>query len=269
MKRYSPVGMPFTVKGRVPNRLKFAHFPSLSNAIQCEQVSCQAGLRILDIGCGPGNLPVFCEVHSECRLFGVDLWPNQLRQAADKEAYEALFQVNLVDGLPFTRESFDIIVCNEVLMYLPNATEILKEFYRVLVPEGKLFVYNPINWLPRLHSVIKRLTRRIYQERRSVALDLQSNWKDAERACRITYYSFQSLIKQIRSVDFHVSEITGFRLFRNRIRVMAGLENYAWYRHLVLLLTERYPHVASDLFIVAYKRAIAKTRNRSLDKAAA
>jgi SAM-dependent methyltransferase len=269
MKKNSPIGRPPTAGGRVPNRLKFAHFPSLSKAIECEHVSGLPGLRILDIGCGPGNLPVLCDVHSEWRLFGVDLWPNQLRQAAEKKAYEALFQVNLVDGLPFMSESFDIIVCNEVLMYLPKAAEILAESYRVLAPEGKLFVYNPINWLPRTHSVIKRLTRKIYQERRSISLDVQSNWKDAERACRITYYSFKSLIGQIRSANFHVAEITGFRLFRNRIRMMTGLENNAWYRRLILLLTKRYPHVASDLFVVAYKSAIATTKPLCLDKAAA
>jgi len=191
----------------------------------------------------------------------VDLWPNQLRQAAAKHGYEGLFQVNLVGGLPFVSESFDMIVCNEVLMYLPKETEMLTELYRVLAPEGKLLVYNPINWLPKLHSLIKRLTRRIYQERKTIALDVQSNWKGSERACRITYYSFQSLIEQIRSVNFHVTGITGFRLLRNRIRLMTRLENFDWYRRLVLFLTERYPHLASDLLVVAHKKAVVKTKH--------
>jgi len=269
MEKTSPDRMPPTAMEAADNRLKFAHFPSLSQAILCEQVSGPAGLRILDIGCGPGNLAFFCESHAECRLFGVDLWPNQLRQAAGKGAYEALFQVNLVDGLPFTSESFDMIVCNEVLMYLPNAAEMLTEVYRVLAPEGKLFVYNPINWLPRLHSLAKRLTRKVYQERNTIALDVQSNWKDSERACRITFYSFQSLIEQIRSVNFHVTGITGFRLFRNRIRLMTRLENFAWYRRLVLFLTKRYPRLASDLLVVAYKKATVETKALSLDQAAA
>jgi ubiquinone/menaquinone biosynthesis C-methylase UbiE len=269
MKKHSPFGMPPTASERTDNRLKFAHFASLGQGILREQVSGMTRLRILDIGCGPGNLAFFCEAQAQCRLFGVDLWQNQLRQAAEKEAYEALFQVNLIDGLPFMSESFDIIVCNEVLMYLPNATEILTEFYRVLAPDGKLFVYNPINWLPRLHSAIKKLTRRIYQEKRTVVLDVQSNWKEAERACRITFYSFKSLIEQIRSVNFDIAEIAGFRLFRNRIRLMTRLENYAWYRRLVLFLTERYPHMASDLFVLGHKKALADQKNLSTDKAAA
>jgi len=241
------------------NRLKFAHFAALSQEILCEQTSRATALRILDIGCGPGNLASFCKVPSDPRLFGVDLWPDQLRQAAAKGAYEALFQVNLVDGLPFLGGSFDMIVCNEVLMYLPNGAAILAEFYRVLAPEGKLLVYNPISWLPRLHSLIKRLTRKIYQERKSISLDVQSDWKGSERACRITYYSFQSLIEQIRSANFHVTGVTGFRLFRNRIRVMTRLENYGRYRRFVLFLTERYPRLASDLLVVARKKAVVTT----------
>ncbi len=256
MKKIRPVHMPHTRMEAAGDRLKFAHFAFLSQAIFCEQASRPTALRILDVGCGPGNLASFCRVPADCRLFGVDLWPNQLRQAAARDAYEMLFQVNLVDGLAFANESFDVIVCNEVLMYLPRGTAILTELYRVLVPEGTLLVYNPINWFPWLHSLTKRLTRKIYQEGKTVALDVQSNWKGSERACRITYYSFQSLIEQIRSANFQVTGITGFRVFRNRIRLMTRLENYAWYRRLVSFLTERHPHLASDLLVVAHKKAV-------------
>jgi ubiquinone/menaquinone biosynthesis C-methylase UbiE len=269
MKRSSSLSMPRTRVEVAGNRLKFAHFAFLNQAISCEQESGSTALRILDIGCGPGNLALFCRIPPEWRLFGVDLWPNQLRQAAAKEAYEALFQINLIDGLPFASNCFDMIVCNEVLMYLPKGTEMLSELYRVLRPEGKLFVYNPINWLPKLHSLTKKLTRKIYQESKTVVLDVQSNWKDSERACRITYYSYRSLIEQIRSANFHITDVTGFRVFRNRIRRMTFLENYAWYRGLVLSLTERYPHLASDLLVVAHKKAVVKTGLVCLNKAAA
>jgi len=269
MKKTSLVRVLPTPVDAADNRLKFAHFPSLAQAIRSERVPGSKGLRILDAGCGPGNLAAFCEVQPDYRLFGVDLWPNQLRQAAEKEGYEALFQVNLVDGLPFPNESFDIIVCNEVLMYLPNATEALTEFYRVLTPEGKLFVYNPISWLPRLHSVMKKLARKIYRERKTIALDIEFNWKEAERPCRITYYSLQSLIEQIRSVDFDITGFAAFRLFRNRLRLMTRLENLAWYRRLVSSLAERHPYLASDLLVLAYKKAISELKPPSSDKFAA
>jgi SAM-dependent methyltransferase len=245
------------VPKKIDNPLKFAHFRSLSQEILCEQASgSPAELRILDIGCGPGNLAIFCDSLANSKVFGVDLWEKQLRQAAEKNAYEALVQVNLVDGLPFAKESFGIIVCNEVLMYLPRATEMLAEFYRVLTPNGKLLLYNPINWLPGVHAAIKRLLRKVYQDRESIALDVQSNWKSADRPCRITYYSFRSLLEEIRSVNFQVVGLTGFRLFRNRIRLMTRLEKYACYRRSVMWLARRYPQIASDLFVVGCKKSI-------------
>ncbi|MFH1116300.1 MAG: class I SAM-dependent methyltransferase [Pseudomonadota bacterium] len=269
MKNAGPVRMPHAPVEAVDNRLKFAHFASLGRAILCEQASGPKALRILDIGCGSGNLAFFCKLPADCRLFGVDLWPNQLRQASARNAYEVLFQVNLVDGLPFARESFDVIVCNEVLMYLPKGSEMLTEVYRVLVPEGKLLVYNPINWFPRLHAPVKRLVRKIYQERNTVSLDIQTSWKGSERPCRISYYSFQSLIEQIRSVNFHIAGVSGFRIFRNRIRLMARLEEFAWYRRFILFLTGRYPRLASDLLVLAYKKAVVETKPVCLDRAAA
>jgi hypothetical protein len=50
---------------------------------------------------------------------------------------------------------------------------------------------------------------------------------------------------------------------------MARLENHAWYRGLVLFLTKRYPHLASDLLVVAHKKSVVETGFVSLDKAAA
>ena len=252
VKMANPLQMHGSVMKR-PDGLKFAHFPALSKAILSEQTSCHFPLRILDVGCGSGNLPFFCQIPEECRLLGVDLWPNQLRQAAEKNSYEVLLQVNLIHGLPFRNESFDMIVCSEVLMYLPEGTEMLTEFYRVLSPGGKLLVYNPINWFPGLHSQIKRLARKIYQERRSITLDCQSYSKDSERPNRITYYSFDSLIEHIRSANFHVTEIRGFRLFRNRIRLLARLDKFDWYRRLAFFITRYYPQLASDIFVAAYK----------------
>ena len=49
-------------------------------------------------------------------------------------------------------------------------------------------------------------------------------------------------------------EVTGFRIFRNRIRVMTRLENYHWYFRLTSFLTRRFPYLASDLMVVARRK---------------
>ncbi len=119
---------------RVSKRLKYAHFPYVSKALTERKEGTSQPLRILDVGCGPGNLSAFCKDTAECEWYGLDLWEHELRQAAEKKVYKALFQVNLVHGLPFCDHSFDIIVCSEVPCTCPMPARYLPSFtgYSVL-----------------------------------------------------------------------------------------------------------------------------------------
>lgn len=238
----------------IKNRLKFAHFQFLREALHSEAAVRADGLSVLDVGCGPGNLPDFSGKIGGCRWFGLDLWEHQLRQAAQKGTYESLFQVNLVDGLPFDNGCFNVVVCNEVLMYLPNAHDMLAEFHRVLGPDGKLFVYNPISCFPNFVGRLRRWARLIHQENRTVVLDRQGDWKNATRACRITYYSLHSLVEQVASARFRVTAVKGFRLFRNRIRLMKRLEGFRRYNDATAFIAGRFPFLASDVLVVGAKR---------------
>ena len=245
------------IRDTVKYRLKFAHFPYLAKAILREGARSQPGLSILDVGCGPGNVGAFCRLAPGSKWYGVDLWEHQLRQAAEKEVYEGLFQVNLLEGLPFRAESFDIVICSEVLMYLPNAPALLADFHRVLRPGGTLFIYNPISWMPGTVSRLKSWLRSIHQEKDSVALDKEASWRQARRPSRVNYYSFRGLVGQIEEADFQATDITGFRIFRNRIRIMTRLENYRWYFRMTRYLTRRFPYLAADLMVVGRKRESA------------
>lgn len=235
-------------------RLKFAHFPYLRKCLLKQRNSASSDIWMLDVGCGPGNLAEFCGKTSGWNWFGLDLYEYQIRQAAGKNVYENLCQANLVDGLPFRDRSFDAVVCNEVLMYLPNADEMLAESYRVLRPGGQLFVYNPTSWAPMVSGGFKRFFRKIYHEKDSVCLDSQTNWRNGERVSRITYYSLRSLVERVACANFLVTDVAGFRLFRNRIRWMTGLENLAWYRNSVQYVAARWPYLAADILVVGQKK---------------
>ncbi len=239
---------------RVSKRLKYAHFPYVNKALAERKETTSQPLRILDVGCGPGNLSAFCRNAAEYEWYGLDLWEHELRQAAEKKVYKGLLQVNLVHGLPFRNHSFDIIVCSEVLMYLPNAAEILAEFHRVLVTEGKVFVHNPISWLPQLSAGLKKTLRRVYREKGAVILDKQTAVHGGRRVCRVTYYSLRSLQHEVSDANFQITDVAGFRLFRNRIRLMTRLEDFDWYHRLVRAIVGRYPAMATDVLVVGTKK---------------
>lgn len=234
-------------------RLKFAHFPYLYDALAEERGRAGRGTRILDVGCGPGNAAAFCGARPDWVWFGFDLWEHQLRQAREKAPYEAVIQGNLVEGAPFRDESFDVVICIEVLMYLPNSPELLADFRRILRPAGALYVYNPISWFPKTMSALRGMFRTIHQEQGTVALDRQTEWRSAKRACRINYYSPSSLVEEIGRAGFRVRRVAGFRLFRNRLRFMNKLERRPWYRESVAALAAKFPHAASDLLVRATK----------------
>ncbi len=253
MKIELPEYTPGELKRRVEQRLKYAHFPYLEERIQAAGRERAAGLRVLDVGCGPGNVAEFCAATEGVRWFGVDLWDHQLAQASQKQVYENLFQMNLAAGLPFKDGSFDLLICNEVLLYLPNAAEMIAEFHRILDKGGEAFIYNAIVFFPNTASNLKRLARKVYHEKTAVAMDTSADWRNTVRPSRIAYFSYGSLTSRIEAANFRIVDVTGFRLFRSRLRLLTRLENYEWYRSLVRRLSARFPYLASDLMVAASK----------------
>ena len=249
--------------------LKFAHFPYVGQVLEKEVRRAGRRISVLDVGCGPGDLAKHTHMPSQCDLFGMDLWPHQLSQAADLNVYRHLLQVNLVDGLPFKTESFDLIICSAVLMYLPNASAIVADCHRILRPGGKILVYNPTCSVASIAATLKKWCRKIYQEKATVAFDCQTDWKKATRACRITYYTRRSLIKELTAPGFEVAAVKGFRISRNRIRALNRLERFGWFRRASAHLASRYPYLASDILVEALKPRKTEPGTRMLNREAA
>jgi len=78
--------------------------------------------------------------------------------------------------------------------------------------------------------------------------------RNATRPCRIAYRSLASLMEQIREANFEILDVTAFRLFRNRIRFMARLEDFDWYYNFTQKLAARHPRLATDVMVVGRKK---------------
>jgi len=154
-------------------------------------------------------------------------------------------------------------------MYLPNASEIVADCHRLLRPGGKILVYNPTCSVASVAAGLKKWCRKIYQEKDSVALDCQTDWKNASRACRITYYTRRSLIKELTALGFQVAAVKGFRISRNRIRALNRLEKFDWFRRASAYLASKYPYLASDILIEALKPRETEPGTKSLKREAA
>lgn len=101
----------------------------------------EAGMRVLDFGCGPGTISVgLAKAVEPGELFGVDMEASQIeiaRAAAEAGGHRnAMFQTADVTDLPFEDDSFDVAHCHAVLMHAPDTEAVLAEVRRVLKPGG-------------------------------------------------------------------------------------------------------------------------------------
>jgi ubiquinone biosynthesis O-methyltransferase len=99
-----------------------------------------AGLRVLDVGCGDGDLAAALG-RAGAQVTGLDADPRMLRAAWERQASEVLsirFVRGDVNALPFADRSFDVVTAITALCFVPDARTAMAEMTRVLKPGGRL-----------------------------------------------------------------------------------------------------------------------------------
>ncbi len=98
------------------------------------------GERILDAACGTGRYTsAFYLAGTE--VVGIDFSKEMIAVAKTNFPNICFEVVDLMERLPFDRESFDKINCAQALKHLPNLSSPLMEFSRILKKGGK-FIFS-------------------------------------------------------------------------------------------------------------------------------
>jgi len=110
------------------------------------------GDRVLDLGCGEGRHAITAYLNEGVHVIGLDLSLDDLGTAGTRfkefeDAADTTRSVNFLCAsglhLPFQNESFDKVVCAEVLEHIPDYQSVLSEIGRVLKPGGQFAVSVP------------------------------------------------------------------------------------------------------------------------------
>ncbi|KAI0433300.1 S-adenosyl-L-methionine-dependent methyltransferase [Xylaria sp. FL1042] len=100
------------------------------------------GMRVLDVGCGPGDLTTKIAelVGDNGSVVGIDPSGQRIAIALDQRARQNVsFQVGRAEDLSqFPSRSFDALFVNSTLHWVEDQPAALMEFYRVLKPGGRL-----------------------------------------------------------------------------------------------------------------------------------
>lgn len=99
------------------------------------------GHRVLDVACGTGVLTraAASRAGPSGAVTGLDLNPGMLAVAA-RLSPTLRWQQGSAEALPFPNQSFDAVVSQFGLMFVPDPAAALREMMRVLVPGGRLAV---------------------------------------------------------------------------------------------------------------------------------
>jgi len=99
------------------------------------------GKRILDVACGPGK---YAEelIGRGAKVTGFDVSAEMIKHAKERNGKSGTFFVHDMEEplVDFMDNTFDALVCALAFHYMENWDAALKEFYRVLKPNGRLVV---------------------------------------------------------------------------------------------------------------------------------
>jgi SAM-dependent methyltransferase len=107
-----------------------------------------SGRRVLDVGCGDGDLAVELSRRGAV-VTGIDASSDMIRAAsarARREGADIIFMMGEAARVPFAPEAFDMVVAVTVLCFVVDAAPVLQEIARVLRPGGVLVIGELGKW---------------------------------------------------------------------------------------------------------------------------
>lgn len=110
-------------------------FVEINKRIVAERFPDLTGKTALDLGCGYGVYAgYFASVGAE--TVGCDGSAEMLRLAREQHPHIRFDQADILQPLPYADDSFDVILCNQVLMDVDPIAPLLGEVHRILKPGG-------------------------------------------------------------------------------------------------------------------------------------
>jgi ubiquinone/menaquinone biosynthesis C-methylase UbiE len=120
---------------------------TITGELLCEAVDLRPGQQVLDVAAGNGNATL-AAARRWADVTSTDYVAALLERARERAAAERLsitWQEGDAEHLPFTDESFDVVLSTFGVMFTPNQEQAARELLRVCRPGGTIGL---ANWTP-------------------------------------------------------------------------------------------------------------------------
>jgi len=143
--------------------------------------------NIMDVGCGNGSRTIRIANHLNVdmsNVYGVDYSEDFVITC------QSIFNVNKIDleidNIPHDDDTFDIVICNQVLEHLKNYSKVIDELIRVTKEKGYILI-----GIPNLAHLINRIYLLFGMQ--PMCIDIDSN--------HIRGFTHKSLVKVFKSLE--------------------------------------------------------------------
>jgi len=92
--------------------------------------------KLLNLGGGTGS------VSNMIKYIGFDVYNLDI-EVENEDEYNRQFDLNICDDLPYNSQSFDYILCQEVIEHVENPWKLFRDINKVLKQEGTLILTTP------------------------------------------------------------------------------------------------------------------------------
>jgi len=124
----------------------------IKKIVELGQIS--PGKKVLDLGCGTGNISYQIKNKINTDIIGVDVSTDMLKVARSKSVEVALADIDN-QQLPFRDSSFDTVVAAYVIHQIKNLNFMLSECYRVLRNGVLVLLTSSHKQIEEQHPIIK------------------------------------------------------------------------------------------------------------------
>ncbi|AOR24457.1 class I SAM-dependent methyltransferase [Clostridium taeniosporum] len=99
--------------------------------------------KLLDVGCGTGNILMKLSKNTNIELSGLDISEKMIEVARRNIGTKAELKVGDSEFMPWKNKTFDVILCNASFHHYPNPEKVLMEMRRLLKSSGTLIIGDP------------------------------------------------------------------------------------------------------------------------------
>jgi ubiquinone/menaquinone biosynthesis C-methylase UbiE len=163
-------------------------------------------LRILDYGCGTGELLTCWLGNPNDEIVGVDFHDQTIQYANDRNPRpEIRYRLSDLDSLRSEERLFDVAVCSEVLEHIHEPLDFLRKMRQVLQPDGVLIITTPNGYgAYELLASVQKVMHRIGLSKQNAQADATSGFLNIDSG-HVQFFTVRQLMSLFRESNFTVA----------------------------------------------------------------